>query len=138
MGSPRVLGTIDRLKEVSSKMRVNTAILAITHDRPSVLVSRVLDARFNGITILVEMPAVYERLTMRVPAEHICDQWLLSVGGSGLYSKEYIHKVWRLANFGFSALFFLGMLPVIVFIVLIIRLNSPGPAFFTQKWTILC
>ena len=132
MGSPIVVGTIDRLKETASKLRVNTAILAITKDRPSGLVSRVLDARSNGITIL-EMPAVYEGLAMRVPVEHIYDQRLFPVDGSGLYSKEYMQKVRRLADFGLSALFLLAMLPVIAFIALIIRLDSPGPTFFKQK-----
>ena len=132
MGSPAVVGTIDRLKETASKLRVNTAILAITKDRPSGLVSRVLDARSNGITIL-EMPAVYEGLAMRVPVEHIYDQRLFPVDGSGLYSKEYMQKVRRLADFGLSALFLLAMLPVIAFIALIIRLDSPGPTFFKQK-----
>lgn len=59
MGSPKVLGTTDRFKEIASKMRVTTAILAITHDRPSGLVSRILEARLNGMTIM-EMPTVYE------------------------------------------------------------------------------
>ena len=35
MGSPKVIGSTDRFKEIASKMGVNTAILAITHDRPS-------------------------------------------------------------------------------------------------------
>jgi len=51
MGSPKVLGPTERFKEIASKMRVNTAILAITHDRPSGLVRRVLEARLNGMSI---------------------------------------------------------------------------------------
>jgi len=66
MGSPKVLGTTDQFKKIASNMRLNTAILAITHDRPSILVSRILEARLNGMTIM-EMPAVYEGLTKRVP-----------------------------------------------------------------------
>ncbi len=42
MGSPKVIGPTDRFKEIASKMGVNTAILAITHDRPSGLISLIL------------------------------------------------------------------------------------------------
>ena len=132
IGSPGVVGTTDRFKEIASKLRVNTAILAITHDRPSALISRILEARIQGMTIL-EMPDVYEGLTMRVPVEHIYDQWLFPVDGSGLFSKEYMQKVKRLADFGLSALFLLGSLPIMALSALAIRFDSPGPVFFKQE-----
>jgi len=132
IGSPNVIGPTDRFKEIASKMRVNTAILAITHDRPSGLVRRILEARLNGMTIL-EMPTVYEILTKRVPVEHIYDQWLLFTDGFYLVSKEYMQKVKRLVDFVISALLLLGMLPITAISALAIRLDSPGPVFFKQK-----
>lgn len=132
MGSPKVLGPTERFKEIASKMRVNTAILAITHDRPSGLVRRVLEARLNGMSIM-EMPTVYEVLTKRVPVEHICDHWLLFTDGFYLVSKEYMQKVKRLVDFVLSALLLMGTLPITVLSALAIRFDSPGPLFFKQE-----
>jgi len=132
MGSPKVLGPTERFKEIASKMRVNTAILAITHDRPSGLVRRVLEARLNGMSIM-EMPTVYEILTKRVPVEHICDHWLLFTDGFYLVSKEYMQKVKRLVDFVLSALLLMGTLPITVLSALAIRFDSPGPLFFKQE-----
>jgi sugar transferase (PEP-CTERM system associated) len=132
MGSPKVIGPTDRFKEIASKMGVNTAILAITHDRPSGLISRILGARLNGMTIL-EMPTVYEVLAKRVPVEHIYDQWLLFTDGFYLVSREYVQKVKRLIDFAVSALLLLGTMPVMALSALAIRLDSPGPVFFKQE-----
>jgi sugar transferase (PEP-CTERM system associated) len=132
MGSPKVIGPTDRFKEIASKMGVNTAILAITHDRPSGLISLILGARLNGMTIL-EMPTVYEVLTRRVPVEHIYDHWLLFTDGFYLVSKEYMQKVKRLIDFAVSALLLLGTMPVMALSALAIRLDSPGPVFFKQE-----
>lgn len=132
MGSPKVMGPTDRFKEIASKMGVNTAILAITHDRPSGLISLILGARLNGMTIL-EMPTVYEVLTKRVPVEHIYDHWLLFTDGFYLVSKEYMQKVKRLIDFAVSALLLLGTMPVMALSALAIRLDSPGPVFFKQE-----
>lgn len=132
MGSPKVLGPTERFKEIASKMRVNTAILAITHDRPSGLVRRVLEARLNGMSIM-EMPTVYEILTKRLPVEHICDHWLLFTDGFYLVSKEYMQKVKRLVDFVLSALLLMGTLPITVLSALAIRFDSPGPLFIKQE-----
>jgi sugar transferase (PEP-CTERM system associated) len=127
MGSPKVIGTTDRFKEIASKMGVNTVILAITHDRPSGLIGRILEARLKGMTIL-EMPTVYETLTKRVPVEH-----MLFTDGFYLVSKEYMQKVKRLIDFVVSALLLLGTLPITAISALAIRFDSPGPVFFKQE-----
>ena len=132
MGSLMVIGPTDRFKEIASKMGVNTAILAITHDRPSGLIKQVLEARLKGMTIL-EMPTVYEALTRRVPVEHIYDHWLLFTEGFYLVSKPYMQKVKRLIDFGVSALILLVTLPVTALSALAIRLDTPGPVFFKQE-----
>lgn len=125
------MGPTARLKEIASELGVNTAILAITHDRPAALISRILEARLQGLTIL-EMPTVYEGLTRRVPVEHIYDQWLLFTDGFYLVSKEYVQKVKRLTDFWVSALLLIGTLPITALSALAIRLDSPGPIFFKQ------
>lgn len=132
MGSPGVIGSTDRLEEIASKMGVNTAILAITHDRSSGLIQQVLKARLNGMTIL-DMPTVYEALTRRVPVEHIYDEGLLFTDGFYLVSKEYIQRIKRFIDIGVSALLFMVTLPVTALCALAIRVESPGSVFFKQE-----
>ena len=131
IGSPKVIGTTDQLMEVASKRGLNTAILAITYNRPAELINYILKARLKGMTIL-EMPKVFEELTKRVPVEHIYDEWLLFSDGFYLISKQYVQKIKRLMDLGISTLVLVISLPIIAVAALTIRRDSPGPAFFKQ------
>lgn len=131
IGSPAVLGKTKELIEVSKSLGVRTAILAVTHDRPSELVSRILQARLSGMNIL-DMPTVFEQLTGRVPVEHIADQWLLFADGFHILSKEYVQKVKRLIDFGMASLLLLVSFPGMILTALAIRLESSGPIFYHQ------
>ena len=107
-------------------------MLAITHDRPAGLINRILDARIKGMSIL-EMPTLFEKLTGRVPVEHIHDGWLAFTDGFYMITQEYIQKIKRLIDFGISGLLLLVTSPVIALSALVIKLDSPGPVFFHQK-----
>jgi len=132
IGSHVVLGPTDRLMEIATQKGVKTAILAITHDRSSQLINRILEARLNGMKIL-DMPRVYEALTRRIPVKHIQDEWLLFADGFFLLTKEYIQKIKRLIDFGLSSFILLITSPVIAITALAIRLDSSGPVFFRQE-----
>ena len=132
IGSPRVIGTTDQLMEIAAQQGVKTAILAITHDRPSKLISCVLDARLKGMNIL-DMPTVYESLTGRVPVKYIRDEWLLVAEGFYLLSKDFVQKIKRLIDFAVSGFLILITLPVIALTALAVRLDSAGSVFFRQK-----
>ena len=131
IGSPKVIGATDQLIEVASKRGLNTAILAITYNRPAELINSILKARLKGMTIL-EMPTLFEQLTRRIPVEHIYDEWLLFTEGFYLVSKQYLQKIKRLIDFGISLLLLFISLPIIGVAALAIRLDSPGPIFFKQ------
>ena len=132
VGSPAVLGRTDQLIEIAVRRKVKTAIVAITHNRPSRLIHSILEAKLKGINIL-EMPTVFEGLTRRVPVEHIHDEWLLFAGGFYLISKEYLQKVKRLIDFTFSSLLLTVSLPLVGVTALAIKLDSKGPIFYKQK-----
>jgi exopolysaccharide biosynthesis polyprenyl glycosylphosphotransferase len=106
--------------------------LAITRDRPPELVRKILDARFQGINVR-EMADVYEELTGRIPIRYIADQWLLSSEGFSLLYKEYVQKVKRLVDVGFSSVLLLLTAPLFGITALAVRLDSPGPIFYKQE-----
>ncbi len=131
-GSPSVLGTLDELPAIAPRNNVKTAILAITHNRPKELIRRLMELRFNGLTIL-DMPTVCEKLKARIPVNYVQEEGLLFAEGFLLLSKDYVRKVKRLIDFGVSAILLLVTLPVTALTALAIRLDSPGPVFFRQS-----
>jgi len=132
IGSPKVIGTTDQIIEIAAQKEIATAILAITHDRPSRLVNNILKARLKGIDI-IEMPSFFEKITGRVPVEHVHDGWLVFTNGFNMITKGYIQKIKRLTDLAVSGLLLLVTLPFMAVVSLAIRLESPGPVFFKQE-----
>lgn len=130
--SASVLGTVDQLRDVAARVGASTAILAIPRDRSPELIRKILDARFQGINVR-EMADVYEELTGRIPIHFIADQWLLSSEGFSLLYKEYVQKIKRLVDIGFSSLLLLLTAPLFGITALAVRLDSPGPIFYKQE-----
>jgi sugar transferase (PEP-CTERM system associated) len=131
VGSPAVVGTLDQLGEVAAQMGLRTAILALPRNRPFHLTRKILEARLHGMEIL-EMPAVYEKITGRMPVQHIEDQWLLFSEGFSLLSKEYVRKLKRIMDILVSGFLLIVTAPVMALTALAIRLESAGPIFYHQ------
>jgi exopolysaccharide biosynthesis polyprenyl glycosylphosphotransferase len=78
------------------------------------------------------MPILYERMTGRVPVEHINDNWavVLPIGGNSVLSPYPILKRLLDITLALSGLgIFMLLLP---FLALAIHLDSPGGLFYTQ------
>ena len=131
-GSAAILGTIDQLDSVSEKVWIKAAILATSRNASPDLVRKVLNARLKGLDV-VEMATVYERLTGRIPVEHIEDQWLLFADGFYLISKEYIQRIKRLGDILVAGGVLLMSLPLMAVTMLAIRLDTPGEVFYRQN-----
>ena len=130
--SPTVLGTCDQLEIIAQQVGVTRAIMAIPRNRSSLLIRSILRARLQGIEI-EDMPDVVERLTGRIPVENIADQWLLFADGFYLLHKEYMRKFKRLLDMVVSAAVLVVTSPLLGLAALAIRLEDPGPVFYTQE-----
>ncbi|MEQ8671723.1 MAG: sugar transferase [Aggregatilineales bacterium] len=92
----------------------------------------VMEAYERGV-VLTPMPLLYERLTGRVPVHHVKSNWalVLPISGDSLFDL-YPVVGWLLD----TILALIGLIAFIItlpLIALIIRLNSPGGTFYTQK-----
>ncbi len=127
-----VLGASDELVRLVKEHGVPEVILAVTHDISSSLFQALLDCKEQGVQITL-MPVLFEQLTGQVPIEHIGGNWnialpLDSAEGSGFYpiAKRLFDITGALIGLGLYAFIF-------PFIALAIRLDSPGPIFYTQE-----
>ncbi|MCX7840352.1 MAG: sugar transferase [Anaerolineae bacterium] len=126
-----VLGGARDLTRLVKEHQVPEIILAITRDLSTALFQAILDCKEQGVQITL-MPILFEQLTGMVPIEHIGDNWnvalpLDSPEASGFYpiAKRTLDVVGALIGL---AIF----LPLLPFIALAIKLDSPGPVFFQQ------
>jgi exopolysaccharide biosynthesis polyprenyl glycosylphosphotransferase len=126
-----VLGETSDALEIAHKCGADTVVFAITHQLRSELFQGLLDCQAAGLSV-VQMPAMYEALTGRVPVEHVRNDWLLpsevTGGQTSLTYRLFVH----LLDLGFGLLAGLFLLSVGSLVALMVKLDSSGPIFYRQ------
>lgn len=127
-----VLGASRDLKRIVREHGASEIVLAITHNLHGSLIEALLDCQSLGIQITL-MPVLYERITGRVPVQHIGNNWYVALpldhpAAGGIYPilKRAVDIVGALVGLILYA-------PMLPFLALAIYLDSPGPIFYIQK-----
>jgi sugar transferase (PEP-CTERM system associated) len=111
------------------KAGIDRVIVAMEERRGSMPVRELLDLRLKGI-VIEDAGSLIERLSGKLPLEGLNPSSLIftnGFNGGGLQ-----HIVRRLLSITLSFIGLAICLPFIPFIILAVRLSSPGPIFFRQ------
>lgn len=127
-----VLGGSCELVRLVQEEHVPEVILAISHSLSTPLFQALLGCKEQGVQITL-MPVLFEQLTGQVPIEHIGDNWnvalpLDSAEAGGFY--PLVKRLFDIVGASIGLFFFTLLLPAIV---VAIRLDSPGPIFYSQE-----
>lgn len=118
---------LDALRLLSP--RVDRVIVAIEERRGSMPLHELLDLRYMGFSI-DDANALVERLEGKLPLEGLIPSSLIFTDGFKIGSAKLLLR--RLVSFAVSLTGLLLCLPFIPFVMLAVRLSSPGPIFFRQ------
>lgn len=113
----------------SGKMAVDRVIVAFEDRRGSTPVQELLALRFKGVVVEEPGPLV-ERISGRVPLDGLNPSALIFTQGFKICQSLRIAR--RIVSIVISFIALVACLPLIPFIILAIRLSSPGPIFFRQ------
>ncbi len=127
-----VLGASCDLLCLVKEHHVPEIILAITHNTSTPLFQSLLDCKEQGVQITL-MTVLFEQLTGQVPIEHVGEHWnialpLDSAEAGGFY--PVFKRAFDILGAFVGLLLFSVLLP---WIALAIRLDSPGPVFYSQE-----
>jgi exopolysaccharide biosynthesis polyprenyl glycosylphosphotransferase len=130
VGRP-VLGSSEDLMDLVTEQRVDKVLLAVTHHMRGALFQALMDCRAAGIHVM-RMPDLYERLTQRVPVEHVNQEWVLEAtdGFTAVGRVEQAFRRLLELVFGVLGLLVLGVL--LPFVALAIKLDDRGTVFYRQ------
>jgi sugar transferase (PEP-CTERM system associated) len=118
------------LMKVSSDKRVHRVIVAIPDRRGMIPVEELLALRLRGVRV-EEATSWLEKITGRIEVEHLYPSWLIFAEGFRFSTSFLIMR--RTLSTLVSLACLLLVLPVIPFVMLAIKLDSPGPIFYRQK-----
>ena len=111
------------------KARIDRVIVAMEDRRGAMPVRELLDLRLNGV-IVEDASALMERLSGKLPLDGLNPSTLIFTHGFNIKASQQIVR--RLVSIIVSAIGLAICLPMIPFIILAVRLSSPGPIFFHQ------
>jgi sugar transferase (PEP-CTERM system associated) len=118
------------LSSTVKRLRATRIVVAMGDRRGKLPVDVLLSLKCRGLQVQ-DGVEVYEAITGKVPIESVRLGWLLF--SPGCHASRFHLAYKRVASILFSILGLLLALPLLPFVVLVIKLTSPGPALYRQK-----
>ena len=122
---------LDRLPD-DLDARKNGIIVSETLALDDALVGRISDFRFRGMKVL-SYSAFYERYWSRIPAAHLSNTWFLQASGFDRIYDYVGLRLQRLVDVMLSLAGIVLLSPLLLLLVVLIRLESKGPAIYKQQ-----
>jgi sugar transferase (PEP-CTERM system associated) len=117
------------LKALALERGLHRVILALPDRRNTLPVEELLDLRLAGVKV-EEATSWLEKISGRIEVEQLYPSWLIFA--EGFRFSGFFRLVRRVLNFSVALVGSLLSLPLLPFIVLAIKLDSPGPSLYRQ------
>jgi sugar transferase (PEP-CTERM system associated) len=118
------------LLEMARGRGLHRVIVAIPDRRGTLPVEELLELRLGGVRV-EEATSWLEKISGRIEVEQLYPSWLIFT--EGFRFSVFFRLVRRVLNFSVALLALVVSLPLLPFIVLAIRLDSPGPVLYRQQ-----
>jgi sugar transferase (PEP-CTERM system associated) len=118
------------LMEIVKIWHVHRVIVAMPDRRGTLPVEELLTLRLNGVRV-EEATSWLERISGKIEVDQLYPSWLIFADGFRFSSSFMFMR--RALSTIVSLLCLLIVLPVIPFVILAIKLDSPGPVLYRQK-----
>ncbi|MGH9800832.1 MAG: TIGR03013 family XrtA/PEP-CTERM system glycosyltransferase [Blastocatellia bacterium] len=129
--SREVLGVVGDLNRIVHDEKIDRVVIALQDRRGHMPVDQLLKLRLQGQAAIEEGTALYEKLTGKISVEMLRPSWIIFSGGGKRSSLTgFIRRVF---NMVIATVGVVLSLPLAVFAAIAIKLDSPGPIFYTQE-----
>ena len=118
------------LMELIQQQRVHRVIVAMPDRRGTLPVHELLQLRLSGIKV-EEATSWLERMSGRIEVEQLYPSWLIFA--EGFRFSTSLRMVRRLLSTATAAVLLVLVLPLIPFVILLIKLDSRGRVLYRQK-----
>jgi sugar transferase (PEP-CTERM system associated) len=130
--SHEVLGDSSLLSIMTNNNEIDTAVIAIKHEKNRDLLRQIVYAKMKGLDIY-DMPRLYEELTGKLPINHMGDAWMSYTTFKGIRKDLYTLHIKRIADIMLSLTGLTLLSPLMLLTAFAIKLDSRGPVFYRQK-----
>lgn len=125
-----VLGSLERLRELTEAFGVETLVIATSLAKEPRVLRMLRPLRCTGTEIL-DFVTLHELLAQEIPLDYINDEWLMNAALNS--SVIHVRKIKRILDFVMALLGLVINAPLMLITMMLIRLDSPGPALYRQR-----
>ena len=130
VGKARILGDYSQVAELVRANRVRRLVVAFSERRGGYPVDSLLDLRVKGCYV-TEWASFFEKLSGRIPIDNLSPSYFIFQ--DGFRKSTSILYFRRIVSLSFAAGLLLLLFPLLIFIAFLVKVDSPGPVFYTQK-----
>ena len=127
----KVLGTMSELNQIVQQENIDRVVVALQDRRGHLPVNQLLEIRLQGQAAIEEGTALYEKLTGKISVEMLRPSWIIFSGGGKRGTMSGFIR--RLFNIVTATIGIVLSLPLAIFAAIAIKLDSPGPIFYSQE-----
>ena len=128
--NPKVIGTYNQLPQIAINKNVDKIVVAIQEKRGKMPMKELLECRLKGMDI-EDGATFYERITGKIAVENINPSSLIFSEGFNHLRITTTFK--QFFDMTLSAVGLILLSPLFLIVSLLIKIDSRGPVFFSQK-----
>lgn len=125
-----LLGKFEDLVSVVERENIKRIIVAIKDRRRAMPVQELLNLRLKGLSV-EDGGKLLERISGKIEVDQLHPSWLIFSDGFRLHPIVLVAQ--RVIGIIVSVVLMVASLPIIPWIILLIKLTSPGPVLYRQK-----
>jgi sugar transferase (PEP-CTERM system associated) len=125
-----ILGTIKDLEYIASGVHPDVLVVALSERRGALPIKEILDCKMQGIRV-EDWPTFYEKLTGKIFIQNLRPSWLIF--SEGFARNNLTRTTKRMVDLLLSIFGLITSFPLMLFLALLIKLDSAGPIFLRQE-----
>ena len=124
-----ILGDPDQMNRIIDQHGVDKVVVAITERRGEYPIKEMLSLRVSGYKV-VEWPGFFEKLSGRIPIDSLAPSFFIF--NEGFRKSKILLMFRRIITAIVTAVSLVILLPFLLVVAILIKLDSPGPPIYSQ------
>ena len=124
-----ILGDPDQMNRIIDQYGVDKIVVAITERRGEYPIKEMLSLRVSGYKV-VEWPGFFEKLSGRIPIDSLAPSFFIF--NEGFRKSKILLMFRRIITAIVTAVSLVILLPFLLVVAILIKLDSPGPPIYSQ------
>jgi sugar transferase (PEP-CTERM system associated) len=128
--NPGIIGTIEDIPSIVRLLKVDRVVVSLADARGYLPMDKLLEIRLGGVSFQ-HLATVYEHYTGKIAVENLRPSWMIFA--EWFRNNPAQRSVKRTLDIVISLVGLIVAAPLLLVVAVLVKLTSPGPAFYSQE-----